>query len=325
MERGTEIAYFKLIQPIGAGGFGSIWKVQSTEDDQFYAMKLEPITSKRKSLQFEASIMKKLNTDCFPRYITEGTDKDHNFLTMELLGPNLGRIAQELPEQHFGTEFIPRMFCEMLKILEHFHSAGYVHRDIKPENFVVRFDGKKPICLIDYGVSRLYRNPDGTHLEPRQRAATPGSQLYASINCHSMTELSRRDDLISLLYTIMVLAGIHLPWSGQNCAKTEVAELKRTHTATSLIAPLGEPFVGIARHIEGLEYVDTPNYKGMIQTIESSYPKTTVPFQWMNMASSFAPSPAFGAFDPTGFLHQLAPYSMNASSTENKQTGCIVC
>ena len=68
------------------------------------------------------------------------------------------------------------------------------------------------IYLIDFGLSKRYKNADGKHCEQIQRKGLVGTPRYASINSHNGKELSRRDDLESLAYMLIYLANGNLPW-----------------------------------------------------------------------------------------------------------------
>ena len=66
------ISYFKVISCIGEGGFGDIYLCQSTEDDQLYALKTEPLNAKKKTLDFEINVCKKIQkSNRFPKYVID--------------------------------------------------------------------------------------------------------------------------------------------------------------------------------------------------------------------------------------------------------------
>ena len=319
MKKGDSIGFFELISQIGEGGFGGVWMVKSTEDDKFYAMKTEPNSSKRQTLRFESSIIKKLQpSEMFPRFIIDGTEKDNFYCVMELLGPNLSEISEKLPEGHFSKIYANNISRRLFAILEQFHAKGYVHRDIKPQNFVTRMHGKTPICLIDFGISKVYLDANGNHMDARDHANAMGSSLYSSPNMHDHMDLSRRDDLYSLIYTILDLFGIPIPWRG--APASDIGNLKKNNPISTLVAPLGEKFVNIAKHIESLGYADAPNYKLIQENLAGGEP-TPVEFEWMNTQppTRMKPNPSFN-WDPTGFLLALSPHFNQAEPN----SGCLL-
>lgn len=322
MKKGDLVGFFKLVCKIGDGGFGGVWLAQSTEDDEFYAMKVEPTNSQRQTLRFEAQVLKKMKgTDVTPLFKIDGNDRDNFYCVMELCGPNLSDIAQNLPEKKFSMQYIPRIAHAMFSLVEVLHNKGYIHRDIKPQNFVIRMKGNRPICLIDFGISRIYLDANGNHIDARHNAAAMGSMLYASANSMDRVDLSRRDDLISLIYSIMDLAGVEIPWRGKT-SNPEVLSLKKSHTLASLVEPLGQGFVDIANHIQGLQYADAPNYESIRKTLESMFTETPKPYQWMEAPPirDVIPNPEFNN-DPTGFILSISPY-IEASLKRKK---CYIC
>ena len=132
-------------------------------------------------------------------------------------------------------------------------------------------------------------------------------------------DLSRRDDLISLIYSILDLAGIELPWCGKS-NDIDFNTIKKQHTLESLVAPLGEGFVQIARHIQGLQYADAPNYDAIRKTLEPMFNNTPSPYQWMDVKpEGVIPNPEFNN-DPTGFIISISPYLVNKAKKK-----CVIC
>ena len=299
-------------QKIGGGGFGEIWKVQNTEDDNFYAMKLESAKAPRKTLNFETDILRKLQfSSRFPKYIIHGTEDDIHFLVMELCGPNLNMISQRLPSKHFNQDQIRLLFTELLTIIEDFHRSGYIHRDIKPQNVCARFKGSSPLALIDYGVSKLYKNANNQHIDARERAAAIGSPLYSSPNVSDHQELSRRDDLYSLAYSVLDVCGVNLPWRGAS-DPAEAGEIKKKNPLQKLLQPFGQNFAELGKMIDDLGYADTPNYQKMRDLAMKGAPQNCV-FQWMTAQpqnldfAAVAQQMGFN-FDRNGFLLEMCPY-----------------
>ena len=109
---------------------------------------------------------------------------------------------------------------KLLDIIEEIHSRGIIHRDIKPANILIGDEKNMTnIYLVDFGVSRRYftdrtlRESSPGHLSPRQRYGLIGTARYCSINSHLNIEISRRDDLESLIYVLLSLLKGELDWS----------------------------------------------------------------------------------------------------------------
>ena len=101
---------------------------------------------------------------------------------------------------------------QMLNIIKNVHSKGIIHRDIKPENFVFTIDMRE-LVLIDFGLSKLYLDGSKNHKRQNKTEKLIGCLHYASINSHDKIDLSRRDDLISLIYSFIYMFFGKLPWN----------------------------------------------------------------------------------------------------------------
>ena len=86
------------------------------------------------------------------------------------------------------------------------HEHDYVHRDLKPENFVIGLDKEENIIyLIDFGLSKKYKDSKGDHILYKEGKSILGTVRYVSIYTHLGIEQSRRDDIESLGYILIYL------------------------------------------------------------------------------------------------------------------------
>ena len=84
------------------------------------------------------------------------------------------------------------------------HSCNYVYRDVKPDNFLLGKEERDKIFLIDFGLSKRFRDPNtGLHIPYRDGKNLTGTARYASINTHLGMEQSRRDDIEALSYLLI--------------------------------------------------------------------------------------------------------------------------
>ena len=101
----------------------------------------------------------------------------------------------------------------MIVTLEEVHSKRVIHRDIKPENWCIgEGEDFNSIYLIDYGLSKVYENEEGEHIPMNGNKTMLSQAIFSSVNSHKQLEVSRRDDLESLVYMLMLMVVGDLPW-----------------------------------------------------------------------------------------------------------------
>eukprot|EP00961_Rhodomonas_salina_P004149 56980-Rhodomonas_salina.3 len=206
---------WKLVKKIGQGAFGEIYSGNDTVTHDPVAVKLERWDNKKAVLKMEVAVLKKLQHCQFAcRYVHCGHFEDHNYLVMELLGENLSELRRRRPGGRFSLWTTVRIGIQILRSVEAIHEIGYLHRDIKPSNFAMGLaPGRKDQCvMIDFGLTRKYRLPNGQIRPARDMAGFRGTARYASINSHLSKELARRDDLWSVLYVLIEFLTGQLPW-----------------------------------------------------------------------------------------------------------------
>lgn len=251
---------YKVTKHIGSGGFGEIYHVEEKEEKKNYAMKIEYLRTQRTSLDVEIEILKKLSDSTFfPKLVDDGQTSNIRYYVMELLGPSLQVMKHANPKKAFTMLTVLKIGYSSLLAIEDFHKRGFIHRDIKPGNFLIRNKGEYPIVLIDFGLCRCYRDKDGKHLPAREDPGFTGTCRYASVNAHKYNELSRRDDLISWIYTLVELADGKLPWPGTK-NREQTQEMKNTISASVLLHSFTDEILDIYRSIRALKYDEDPNY-----------------------------------------------------------------
>ena len=269
MLTGCEIGGLTIGPRIGQGSFGEIYAVRNSRDRTLYAMKIEPVSNRRKILEFEIQVMKQLSSSpFFPLFISSGRTPRYTYLTMELLGPSLSTVAKRLPNNHFSLSSGLRVAYMVICALEVMHDSGFIHRDIKPSNILLRRDRMSPIVIIDFGLSRIYIDKaTNSVLPPRQHPGFRGTTIYASPNAHMHQDLSRRDDLISWFYLVLDLIAGPLPWKGIE-TRTEVLHMKRSISMNKLSESISPRLSEIWTLISLLKFEDRPDYERIKQLLK---------------------------------------------------------
>ena len=157
-------------------------------------------------------------------------------------------------------------YAFQLSCLESLHSRNYIHRDVKPTNFMIGTgEQNTQVFLIDFGLAQLFRNPSTRrHFPLVSGLETVGTIAFASINSHSGQTQTRRDDLESLVYSIIYLCRGSLPW--QDAIKEGVDQYeavvlgKKIAFAKRLCKGLPRPFAAFAQHVQSLDFDEKPQY-----------------------------------------------------------------
>ena len=193
---------YRLGKQLGKGGFGVVYKgedVTADKKDSKIAIKVAEEWKKQDALKQELLFLKELQkVNGIPKLLspTLVATNDGTGIVMELLGPTLSDVGVTVTS-------LPLFAAQMLTILEKVHERRIINRDIKPSNWLFGIGKNKgKLYLIDFGVATFYRNRDGSHAELRTDAPFRGTHKYASANAEAKIEQSRRDDLISLGYSL---------------------------------------------------------------------------------------------------------------------------
>ncbi|EAX96439.1 CK1 family protein kinase [Trichomonas vaginalis G3] len=290
-EEGTEVDKYRIIKHIGSGGFGDIYTVVDTtaSDNKHYAMKVEYLEAEKQGLVDEIAFLEQLqDSSYFPKLLDKGQNDKCRYFVMDLFGPSVSNMRRACEGRHYSNYSMLRLSLEMAKCIEEFHRHGFVHRDIKPANFLIRANRERPVCLIDFGLSKSYINQlTGEHIPFSRDAGFTGTCRYASINAHDSFELSRRDDMLSWFYSVIELAEGRVPWPGSK-DREATEQLKRRTRAADLCSGLPEEFIDIYRRLRALDFEEVPQYSHIYFLIQKAIDRLCTPpflFDW----ESFTP------------------------------------
>jgi serine/threonine protein kinase len=285
---GTRILNLVIAQKIGHGAFGEIYSAVDVVTGTIWAVKTESPIARRKTLAFEYQILAQVQSSPhFPRLGMLGRCSAFSFYSMENLGPSLSAIAKRIEPRRFSFSTGVRASYHILKCIESFHRFGFVHRDIKPGNILTRDSAEYPLCLIDFGLSRVYVNPEtGQHLPQRPRVGFRGTRAYASRYAHLSQDLSRRDDLISWFYLTFELTIGPLPW--RRCAdKAQILYQKDNFDIQRRVEAMAPELFEVWKHIGKLGFQDAPNYRVLdhylMKMINNQAIAMDCPYDWGEM------------------------------------------
>ncbi len=230
---------YRVIEHIGSGGMGAVYRVFDREKDQEVALKLltAAVTDGSAVIRFKREFRSasRLEHPACVRVHDLDQDGDRWFFTMEYVP------GQSLDTRGKGGRDLQRVAClglQALAALDHIHSLQIVHRDIKPQNMLVVAEGETPrLKLTDFGISKL-----GDIDEQVGVGSFMGSLPYMAPEQAAETQGDPRSDLYSLgVVLYLALTGIHPLTPVGNTGRfrpsvTEWCRLKLTDDARSLEA-----------------------------------------------------------------------------------------
>lgn len=197
----------EIIELIGKGGMGAVYKVRQPELDRIVALKILPpaiATSPSFAARFtrEAKALAKLNHPGIVTIHESGHQEDLYYFLMEYVdGVNLRQLlANGRISPREAMAIVPQI-CDALQFA---HDQGIVHRDIKPENILLNRLGT--VKVADFGIAKLTDNKEPEKSETTAFKATLTSggkilgtpQYMAPEQCDSTTEIDHRADIFAL-------------------------------------------------------------------------------------------------------------------------------
>jgi casein kinase I family protein HRR25 len=253
---------YTLLEKIGEGSFGSIYRGQNIRTSEYVAIKVEPIENETKLLKNESTIYQYLNNSLgIPSVKWFGKDETNYYMVIELLGQSLQSVKNNA--RTFSLKLVLQIGITIIELLRTIHDKGLIHRDIKPENFLLGLkNNNKNIYIIDFGFCKSYLI-DNKHIPQKHTHNLIGSNTYASINAHNFIELSRRDDLESLGYMLIYFYLGTLPWQQQETSNTKERIIYLKHFVTESNR-LPEVLHEYMIYVRNLSFEETPDYNNII-------------------------------------------------------------
>jgi len=271
LQFGTVVSDYVIIRCIGQGGFGDIYLVCSKKSCEAFAMKVESSYIKKTSILHEINIVRSLQGSLHvPRIISIGEDFSKRYFVQELLGPSLSCLRRTFYNGRFTFPTVLSVSKQMLIVIQDIHKKGIIHNDIKPSNFLIRPNSMNFLCLIDYGLSFQYIDPEsGEHIKSHNFSGFKGTLKYASPNAHLGFDLTRRDDMYSWFYSMLELFLGNLPWANEK-NKIQVMKMKKNIKNGIGFQALPPQIQALYDLIDGIKIFDAPDYQRFIDSIDET-------------------------------------------------------
>jgi serine/threonine protein kinase/tetratricopeptide (TPR) repeat protein len=185
---------YEILQLLGEGGMGAVYKARDREVDRLVALKVI-----RPELAGQASILQRFKQELLlARKITHrniirifdlGLADGLRFITMEFVE---GRdLASLLEEKKFSPQEATDVIVQICSALEAAHAEGVIHRDLKPQNIVVEPSGR--VCVMDFGLAKSLKTTGMT-----QAGAVLGTPAYMSPEQAKGETADTRSDLFAV-------------------------------------------------------------------------------------------------------------------------------
>jgi TolB-like protein/Tfp pilus assembly protein PilF len=209
---GKAISHYKILEKLGGGGMGVVYKAEDTKLDRKVALKFLPphLHLDEEAEQRFISEAKAASSFDHPNICTihdiGKTDDDQLFIAMACYEGET--LKKKIEKGHFRLEEVKDIVVQIAEGLSRAHKKGIIHRDIKPANIFITDDGI--VKILDFGLAKV-----STQKQRTTMGTTMGTVAYMSPEQTKGDEVDHRTDIWSFGIVLYEMLTGELPFKGE--------------------------------------------------------------------------------------------------------------
>ena len=231
------IGRYRLLEQIGTGGQGRVYRAEDTELRRTVAVKVMNQTASAEpqyveAIRREARVAASLDHPNIVTVFDSGIENDLAYIVMEFVPDSLNKHLTD--GEPLPVERVTEIALQTIDALSYLHSSGFVHRDVKPANILLTEDGA--VKLTDFGLARA--------MESSSTASVVGTFFYMPPEQWQGITVDHRADIYSLGITLYQMLTGHVPFDGS------IGDLFRMHVQEPVPPMPGR--LGVSNELESV-------------------------------------------------------------------------